>query len=137
MPKEKGDHAKAGAAHMKHAPLDQQIQKTKMTAEGLLKKVDRRKLAAERRDADDDGLNAKAEFLDAKTSKKIMRQAQEQRDEEMQAEQQASAPTGGKKATGGIGLGLLTAGQSESEEEDEDEEYDEGEFEVSVRERER
>lgn len=135
MPKEKGDHAKSGVAHMKHVPLDEHIQKTKLTAEGLLKKVDRRKLAAERRDAEDDGLNAKAEFLDAKTSKKIMQQAQEQRDEESRAEMSTSAASemhagGGKLGAGGIGMGLLAAGESESEEEGE-EEFEDEEYEVS------
>jgi len=135
MPKEKGDHAKSGIAHMKHAPLDEHIKKTKLTAEGLLKKVDRRKLAAERRDADDDGLNTKAEFLDAKTSKKIMQQAQEQRDEEARAEQSAVSMAsekqagGGKLGAGGIGIGLLAAGESESEEEGE-EEFEDEDYEV-------
>ena len=137
-----------------------QIKETKTKAEGKFSRADPRKVAADRLAEDDDGLTMKAEFLDAKTSKRIMLQAQEQREEEERVaaaggaagagkvggaagaeaggSSLAAAFSGGLKKTG-LGHKLLAGGTAESESEEEgdaaggsDEDYEEYDDEVEV-----
>jgi hypothetical protein len=134
MPKEGKD--KVASAKLRHAPLDNQIQATKKKAEGKFSRADPRKLAADKNDEDD--IDLKGDFLDAKTSKKIMRQAQEQREELMSmaisntmkgsnSKKNKGAGGGGFKVPG-IGADLLTRGASDDDSEDDDEEEAPGGF---------
>jgi essential nuclear protein 1 len=75
MPKETAGR-KVATAQLRHAPLDRQISVSEKRAEGRLREGQR----IENGD-DQDGQTVCAEYIDVKTSRKIMQQAQQQREE--------------------------------------------------------
>lgn len=125
MPKESKSNAKGASTKLRHAPLDNQILISKKKAEGKFSRADQRKVIADGNDGED--VNLKSDFLDAKTSKKIMLQAQEQREELLNEEIGNAMYDGNSKKKGkgkgtnnnnnnsgfkapGIGADLLTRG---------------------------
>ena len=86
MPKEARTKPSRGMSQ--HAPLGRQIVQGEKAAEGKLRRV-----KADRDEGDGDG----DEYIDSKTTRKIMQQAQEQR-EEMEAEAHAvTNPSAGRR----------------------------------------
>lgn len=127
MPKE--GKSKTSSAKLRHAPLDNQISTTKKQAEGKFSRADQRKVAADKNDVDELSDFKNDNFLDAKTSKKIMRQAQEQREEllsdeignAMKDSSKSSKPKKGNNTrSAGIGAHLLTHHEDSDEEEDDE-----------------
>jgi len=127
MPKEV--KSKAATAKLRHAPLAAEIESKAKKAEGKFSRAESWKLAAERRDRNedvDDLVKEDKEYLDAKTSKRILQQAQQQREEE-EAAAGGGAASVKQKWPGSIGANLMrSAGaagsDSESEEEPDDDE---------------
>ena len=126
MPKEMGPRKSSAMSQQRHAPLDRQISAGKLKAEGKL-----RKIRSNDDDDDDDGINMSAEYVDPKTSRKIMQQAQAQREELATTNHDSTSstsPLSSMKARtprprAGLGVNLMVGAQHE-ENSDEEEEQD-------------
>ena len=110
-------------SQQRHAPLDRQISAGKLKAEGKL-----RKIRSNDDDDDDDGINMSAEYVDPKTSRKIMQQAQAQREELATTNHDSTSstsPLSSMKARtprprAGLGVNLMVGAQHEENSDEEE-----------------